>query len=149
MQFNCISCRILFLILIDRGVMKSFQSIFGCFLLAVCLLFFACGSDITATTPNPRTITVTIKNLTLASSVHIYFDLEEPGEANLVSPQDSIIAQVFAKQMGHSVAVHVAKANKPGSIAFYSTDVRVTQTSWDSREAELQWTGAAIIPLGW
>lgn len=81
--------------------------------------------------------------------MHVYFGLEEPGEANLVSPQDSIIAQVFARQMGHSVAVHVAKANKPGSIAFYSTNVRVTQTSWDSREAELQWTGAAIIPLGW
>jgi len=129
--------------------MKSFWSIFGCSLLAVCLLFFACGSDSTTTTPNPRTITVTIKNLTPASSVHVYFDLEEPNEANLVSPQDSIIAQVFARQMGHSVTVHVADGDKQGGFAFYSTNVRVTQTSWDSKEAELQWTGKTIIPLGW
>ncbi len=129
--------------------MKSFWSIFGCSLLAVCLLFFACGSDSTTTTPNPRTITVTIKNLETTGSVHVYFDLEEPAEANLVPPQDSIIAQVLANQIGHSVAVHVADGDKQGGFAFYSTNVRVTQTSWDSREAELQWTGKTIIPLGW
>ncbi len=117
--------------------MKNFRSIFGCSLLAVCLLFFACGSDSTTTTPNPRTITVTIKNLETESSVHVYFDLEEPGEANLVPPQDSIIAQVLARQLGQSVAVHVAEGDKRGGFALYSTSVRVTQTSWDSREAEL------------
>ena len=129
--------------------MKSFWSIFGCSLLAVCLLFFACGGDSSTTTPNPRTITVTIRNLDNIGSVHVYFDVEEPGEANLVSPRDSIIAQVLARQMGHSVAVHVAKGDKPGGVAFYSTNIRVTQTSWDSREAELQWNGITIIPLGW
>lgn len=129
--------------------MKSFLSIFGCSLLAVCLLFFACGSDSPTTTPNPRTITVTIKNLEATGSVHVYFDLEEPAEENLVPPQDSIITQVFARQMGHFVAVHVAEADKPGSFVLYSTNVRVTQTSWDSKEAELHWTGKTIIPLGW
>jgi len=129
--------------------MKSFWSIFGCALLAVCFLLFACGSDSTTTTPNPRTITVTIKNLETASSVYIYFDLEEPAEGNLVPPQDSIIAQVFVNQIGHSVAVHVADGDKPGGFDLYSTSVRVTQTSWDSKQAELQWTGKTIIPLGW
>jgi len=149
MQFYCVSCRILSLILIGRGVMKSFWSIFGCALLAVCFLLFACGSDSTTTTPNPRTITVTIKNLEATGSVHVYFELEEPTEENLVPPQDSIIAQVLARQIGHSVAVYVAEADKPGGFALYSTNVRVTQTSWDSKEAELQWTGKTIIPLGW
>lgn len=129
--------------------MKSFWSIFGCCLLAVCLLFFACGSDSPTTTPNPRTITVTIKNLETTGSVHVYFDLEEPTEENLVPPQDSIIAQVLARQMGHSVAVHVAEGDKPGEFVLYSTNVMVTQSSWDSKEAELQWTGKTIITLGW
>ncbi len=149
MQFFCVSCRILSLILIDRGVMTNFKSLFGCSLLAVCLLFFACGSDNTTGTSNPRTITVTIKNLETARSVHVYFDLEEATEENLVPPKDSIIAQVLARQLGQSVTVHVAEGDKPGGIAFYSTTVRVTQTSWDSREAELQWNGAEIIPVGW
>jgi hypothetical protein len=129
--------------------MKSFWSIFECSLLAVCLLLFACGSDSTAPTPNPRTITVTIKNCEGRGSVHVYFDLEEPTEENLVPPQDSIITQIFARQMGHTVAVHVAEADKPGGFVLYSTNVRVTQTSWDSKEAELHWTGKTIIPLGW
>jgi hypothetical protein len=92
---------------------------------------------------------VTIKNLEATSSVHVYFGFEEPGEENLVPPQDSIIAQVLVRQLGQSVTVNVAEGDKPGGDAFYSTTVRVTQTSWDSREAELRRTGAEIIPVGW
>jgi hypothetical protein len=129
--------------------MSSFRFTFGCLLLVFCLLFFACGSDSTTGTTNPRTITVTIRNLESSSSVHIYFDLEEPSEANLVPPRDFIIAQVFASQIGHSTIVNLAEGDKPGVGAFYTRNVRVTQTSWDSWEAELQWTGAVIIPVGW
>lgn len=129
--------------------MAFYKFVFGCSLLAVCFMFCACGSNSTTSTPNPRTITVTIYNLDATSSVHVYFDLEEPGEENLVSPQDSIIAQVFVRQIGQSVAVHVAAGDKPGGQAFYSTNIRVSQTSWDSREAELRWSGAEIIPMGW
>jgi hypothetical protein len=129
--------------------MTIFKFTFRYFLLAVCVLFFACGSDSTTSSPNPRTITVTIKNLDTIGSVHVYFDLEEPTEENIVPPRDSIIAQVLARQLGHSVAVHVADGDKQGGFAFYSTNVRVTQTSWDSKEAELQWTGAEIIPVDW
>jgi hypothetical protein len=149
MHFFYVWCKILFLILTDRGVMRHFRFIIMSSFLAVFLLFFACGSDDTTSTPNPRTITVTINNLDTISAVHVYFDLEEPGEENLVPPKDSIIAQILARRMGHSVTVHVAEGDKPGSPAFYSRSVRVTQTSWDSGEAELRWTGTEIIPLGW
>lgn len=149
MHFFCDSCRILFLVLSDRGVMRYFRPILGRFLLTVCLLFFACSSDNTTGTSSQRTITVTIKNLEAASSVHVYFDLEEPSEQNLVPPQGSIIAQIPVRQIGQSVTVNVAEGDKPGGEAFYTRNVRVTQTSWDSREAELQWTGTEIIPVGW
>ena len=129
--------------------MRHFRLIIRCSFIAVCLLFFACGSDNTTSTSNPRTIVVTIRNLETTSAVHVYFDAEEPSEANLIPPQGSIIAQVLARQIGQSVAVNVAEGDKPVSEAFYTRSVRVTQTSWDSREAELQWTGAEIIPVGW
>ena len=149
MHFFCVSCRILFLILVDQGVIRKFQLIFGSSLLAVCLLCFACGSDSTTSTSNPRTISLTIRDLGTTSSVHVYFDMEKPSEANLIPSQDHIIPQGLVRQIGQSVAVHVAEGDKPGSGAFYSRNVRVTQTSWDSREAELQWTGTEIIPVGW
>lgn len=149
MLFFCVWCRILFSIMIVCGVMRHFRFILKCAFFAVCLVFFACGSDSTTGTSNPRTIVVTIKNLETAASVHVYFDMGEPSEANLIPPQDSIIAQVFARQMGQSVTVNVAEGDKPGAPAFYSRSVGVTQTSWDSREAELQWTGVEIIPVGW
>ena len=135
--------------MIVRGVMRHFRLIFKCALFAVCLVFFACGSDSTTGTSNPRTIVVTIKNFETADSVHVYFDMEEPSEANLIPPRDSIIAQVLVGQLGQSVTVNVAEGDRPGEPAFYSRSVRVTQTSWDSREAELQWTGVEIIPVGW
>jgi hypothetical protein len=117
--------------------------------LAVCLLFFACGGDDTTSISNPRTLSVTIRNLDSIGAVHIYFDLEEPSEENLVQPKESIKAQVLAERIGQSVTVHVSKGDKPGAPAFYSTNVRVTQTSWDSGEAELRWTGTEIISIGW
>ena len=149
MQFFYISCRILFLMLTDRNVMKYFRFVCACSFLSVCLQFFACGSDSTNGTSNPRTITVMIWNLEARGAVHVYFDLEEPTDENLVQAQESIIALILARQIGQSVTVHVAEGDKPKAPAFYSRSIRVTQTSWDSREAELHWTGAEIIPLGW
>ncbi|MGD9345705.1 MAG: hypothetical protein PVH84_07570 [Candidatus Aminicenantes bacterium] len=111
-------------------------------------MFFACGSDSTTGTPNPRTITVTIKNLQADTAVHIFIGGGEPSDENLVLPKESIIAMVFAPRLGHTVTVYVAQ-DKPGSLPSYSRDVRVTQTAWESRTAELHWTGRAIIPVGW
>jgi hypothetical protein len=128
--------------------MRNFRSFFACILAAVLFLFVACGSDSTTGTPNPRTITVTIRNLGALNAVHIYIGGGEPSDENLVLPKESIISMVFAPRMGHTVTVYVAQ-DKPGSIPFYSFSVRITQVSWDSREAELQWTGLEIIPVGW
>jgi hypothetical protein len=91
---------------------------------------------------------VNIRNLDEINAVHIYIDGGEPNDENLVLPKETIIAMVFAPRIGHSVTVYVAQ-NKIGSIPFYSASVRVTPTSWDSREAELHWTGNEIIPVGW
>ena len=137
MHFFYASCRISSLILDDRGVMRNFGLVSCFYLLTVCILLFACGSDRTTSTPNPRTIAVTIKNLEARNSVHVYVDLEEPSEEKLVLPQDSIIAQILTRHIGWSVTVYVSKGDKSEAPAFYSTNVRVTQTSWDSREAEL------------
>lgn len=127
----------------------SIRVSFAVILLTVFVLSLACSSDKTTSPTNPRTIVVTVRNLESVSSVHVYFDLEEPTEENLIPPKGNIIAQVEARQMGQSKTVHVAKGDKPGAPAFYSTTVRVTQTSWDSREAELRWTGVEIVPVGW
>lgn len=148
MQFFCVSCRILSLILICLDDMRNFRSIFAYILVALLFLCSGCGGDSTTGTPNPRTITVTIRNLSLSEAVHIYFDGGDPNDENLVLPSESIISMVYAPQIGHTVTVYVAQ-DKPGSIPFYSLSVRITQTSWDSRQAELQWTGAQIIPSGW
>lgn len=116
--------------------------------MAGCFLFFACGSDSTTGAPNPRTITVTIKNLDSLRAVHIYIGEGEPSDENLVPPKESIITMVFVPRMGYNFTVYVAQ-DKPGSLPSYSRGVRVTQTSWESRAAELHWTGGAIIPVGW
>jgi len=148
MQFFCVSCRILSLILICRDEVRNIRSIFMCILVALLFLLSGCGSDSTTAAPNPRTITVTIRNLNLSEAVHIYFDGGDPSDENLVGPSESIISMVYAPRIGHMVTVYAAQ-DKPGSIPFYSLSVRITQTSWDSRQAELHWTGAQIIPLGW
>lgn len=128
--------------------MRNSRFVFGCSLVASLLLFFACNSDSTTSSPNPRTITVTIKNLDVVRAVHIYIGEGDPSEENLVLPNESIISMVLAPQIGHVITVYVAK-NRPGSIPFYSLNVRVSQTAWDSREAELHWTGGEIVPVGW
>ncbi len=128
--------------------MRKFWIVSGGSFLTVCFLFFACGSDHTTGAPDPRTITVTIKNLDARYAVHIYIGDGEPSDENLVLPKESNIAMVFAPQIGHTVTVYVAQ-DKPGSLPFYSLGIRITQTAWDSREAELHWTGAQIVPVGW
>jgi hypothetical protein len=126
--------------------MNLFRSIFVCILVAIFLV--SCSSDNTTSAPNPRTITVTIRNLDVVNAVHIYIGQGEPSDQNLVLPKESIISMVFVPRIGHSVTVYVAQ-DKPGSLPFFSLNVRVTQTSWDSREAELHWTGGEIVPVGW
>jgi hypothetical protein len=148
MQFFYNSCRILFLILVERGVMRHFRFIICSPLLAVCLLFFACSSESTTNAPNPRTITVTITNLDAINAVHIYFSGGDPSEENLVHPEESIITMVLANRLGHMVTVYVTQ-DKPGSLPFYSLSIRISQTSWDSGKAELHWTGSQIVPVGW
>ena len=127
----------------------SIRVLFVLVLLTVFVLLIACSSDKTTSPKNPRSIVVTIKNLESVKSMHIYFDLDEPTDENLVPPKDSIITQVEARQIGQSKTVHVAEGDKRGAPAFYSTTVRVTQNSWESREEELQWTGVEIVPVGW
>jgi hypothetical protein len=128
--------------------MRDFRSLFACIFVAIFFLCAGCGSDSTTGTPNPRTITVTIRNFSAHNAVHIYVGEGEPNDENLVLPKESIISMVFAPRMGHTVTVYVA-LDKPGSIPFYSSSVRITKASWDSREAELRWTGSEIIPVGW
>jgi hypothetical protein len=135
--------------MIARSFQKRFWPLWGFSLLAVCLLLCACSSDTTTSVTNPRSITVSIKNLENNRSVHVYFNQGEPSEENLVSPRGEIITQISVQNIGQSVTVHVAEGDKAVSIPFYSRDVRVTQTSWDSRQAELHWTGSSITPVGW
>ena len=148
MKLFCNSCKILSFILTDRGEMRSYRFVFACSLMAGCLLFFACAGDSTTSAPNPRTITVTIKNLDQFNAVHIYIGEGDPSDENLVNPKESIVTMVFVPRIGYNVTVYVAQ-DKPGSLPSYSRDIRVTQTAWESRVAELHWTGASIIPVGW
>jgi len=81
-------------------------------------------------------------------AVHIYIGDGEPNDENLVLPKESLITMVHALRLGYTVTVHVAQ-DKPGSLPFYSRDVRVAETAWETRVAELRWTGKEIIPVGW
>lgn len=124
------------------------RSFFGCFLVAGCLFFGDCGTNSSTSAPEPRTIAVTIRNLDAINAVHIYIGEGEPSDANLVRPNESILSMVLALRIGYIVSVYVAQ-DKPGSLPFYSSSVRITQLSWDSMEAEIHWTGSEIVPLGW
>ncbi len=132
----------------DRGIMRHFRLIIRCSFIAVCLLFFACGSDSTTGAPNPRTLTLAIKNLKATDAVHVYFETGQPGPDNLVNPQSSIQTIILAHGVGHIFSVYVDDAADPGGTALLTINVEVTATSYNSGTAELQWTGTDLLGIG-
>lgn len=129
--------------------MRHFRFISICSFIAVCHLFFACVSDITTGTTNPKTITVKISNLEATGAVHVYFEKEQPSSSNLVNPQSNIKSTILAHRIGHIFSVYVDDAKNPGGVALLTTNVEVTAMSFNSRTAELHWTGDDLLRIEW
>ena len=126
----------------------------GRFFLPLCILllivtFYSCSSESGAETPQSRNIVVTIRNLEDQRAVHVYFETEQPSSSNLVNPQASIQANILAHRVGHIFSVYVDDAADPGGTALLTTNVEVTETSYNSGTAELQWTGTELLRIGW
>jgi hypothetical protein len=126
----------------------------GKFFLPLCILlliisFSACGSENTSATDQSRNITVTIRNLEDSRAVHIYFETEQPSSSNLVNPESSIQSTILAHRIGHKFSVYVDDAADPGGTALLTTNVEVSDQSWNSQTAELHWTGSELLRIGW
>jgi hypothetical protein len=129
--------------------MKAYRFIFPLCVLLLIISFSACSSENTSATPDSRNITVTLRNLEDTRAVHIYFETEQPSSSNLVNPQSSITSTILAHRIGHKFSVYVDDAADPGGTALMTTNVEVTEQSWNSRTAELHWTGTELLRIGW
>jgi hypothetical protein len=129
--------------------MKIFRFTLPLCLLLLIITFISCSSESGADTPESRNIVVTIRNLEDNRAVHIYFETEQPSSGNLVNPQSSIEKTILAHRIGHIFSVYVDDAANPGGTALLTTNVEVTSTSYNSRTAELQWTGNDLLRIGW
>ncbi len=130
------------------------MKIYKCFLLLGILLliviaFSACSSSSGADTPESRNIVVTIRNLEDQRAVHVYFETDQPDSTNLVNPQSSIQKTILAHRVGHMFSIYVDDAADPGGTALLTTNVEVTETSYNSGTAELHWTGDDLLRIGW
>lgn len=126
----------------------------GRFILPLCILvsvisFSACSGERTTANPESRNITVTIRNLEDVRAVHVFFETEQPSSSNLINPQSSITKTILAHRIGHKFSVYVDDAANPGGTALLTTNVEVTEQSWNSRTAELHWTGTDLLRIGW
>ena len=125
----------------------------GKFFLPLCILlliitFNSCSSESGAETPESRNIVITIRNSDQIA-VHIYFETEQPASSNLVNPGSSIQSTILAHRVGHIFSVYVDDAADPGGTALLTTNVEVTETSFNSGRAELEWTGTELLRIGW
>ena len=117
-------------------------------ILILVIFFSACSSSDTQAEES-RTITVTLRNLEDDRDVHIYFETDQPGNQNFVARDSSIVTSILARRVGHVFNVYVDDAANVGGQALLTTNVTVTQTSWDARAAELHWTGTDLLTIGW
>jgi len=129
--------------------MKVYRFIFPLCVLLLIISFSCCSSENTSANSESRNITVTLRNLEEVRAVYIYFETEQPSSSNLVNPQSSITATILAHRIGHKFSVYVDDAANPGETALLTTNVEVTEQSWNSRTAELQWTGTELLRIGW
>lgn len=129
--------------------MKLDKFFFSLCVLLLIISFFACSGENTSATEQSRNITVTLRNLEESRAVHIYFETEQPSSSNLVNPQSSIQSTILAHRIGHKFSVYVDDAADPGGTALLTTNVEVTEQSWNSQTAELHWTGTDLLRIGW
>lgn len=120
------------------------------FFLVLILLFSSCGSDTTNTeTETARDITVTLRNND-TKAVHMLFEGYKVGNENHVNPGSSIQATVTAQRIGHKFSFYVYDAADPDGVPLWTTtSIEVTETSWNSRAAELHWEGDNLLFVGW
>lgn len=129
--------------------MKRGKFFFPICILLLIIFYSSCGSDSTSENEQSRTITVTLRNLEDARAVHIYFETQHPDQSTLVNPGSNITTAILARRVGHNFNVYVDDAANPGGVPLLTTSVTVTQTSWNSREAELRWNGTTLERIGW
>lgn len=129
--------------------MKLNKFFFPLCILLLILIYSSCGGENTSATEQSRNITVTIRNLEESRAVYIYFETEQPADSNLVQPQSSIQSVILAHRIGHKFSVYVDDGDNPGGTALLTTNVEVTEQSWNSQTAELQWTGTDLLRIGW
>lgn len=91
-----------------------------------------------------RTITVIMKNLG-TEAVHIFLEGQMINENNLIPAGESGTTSFLAKSLGHKVSFYVAR----DEVVIYTTNCAVSQSSWDSRQAEVDWTGKALLCASW
>ena len=128
--------------------MKIFRPILILCIFLLPLFFCACsGSESQA--EEYRVITITIRNQESDRDVHIYFGTDEVNQDNFIARNSSIQSEILAKATGHTFNVYVEDAANLEDIPLLTTNVTVTDTSWNARVAELHWTGAELQPVGW
>jgi len=116
----------------------------------VCMLMFAIGCKSTEEAEGPRTISVTTRNLDNQHAIHVHFESDWPTDDNYIVPGGTITLSVTAQRVGHHSSVYVKDGVDPQGIApLQTTSVVVTEQSWESRTAEMNWDGAALTFIGW
>jgi len=129
--------------------MKICKIILPLCLLLLIITFISCSGDSGSSSPTSRNIVVTIRNLEDQRAVYIYFETEQPASSNLVNPQSSIQTTIIAHRVGHRVSIYVKDASDLDLLPLVTTNVVVTEASFNSGTAEVQWTGTEILFIGW
>lgn len=116
----------------------------------VCVLMFAIGCKSSESEEGPRTIVVTTRNLDTQNAIHVHFESDWPTEENYIAPGGTITLNLTAQRVGHHSSVYVKDGVDPQGVApLQTTSVTVTETSWNSRVAEMNWDGNALTFIGW
>lgn len=128
--------------------MKFSRLILPMCLFLLIITFISC-SESGSSTPTSRNIVVTLRNLEDQRAVHIYFETDQPSDDNLVNPQSSIQTTIIAHRVGHRVSVYVKDAANLEALPLMTTNVVITETSYNSGTAEASWTGTELLFIGW
>jgi hypothetical protein len=128
--------------------MKISRLILPMCLFLLIITFISC-SESGSSTPTSRNIVVTLRNLEDQRAVHIYFETEQPAASNLVNPQSSIETTIIAHRVGHRLSVYVKDASDLELLPLETTNVVVTEASYNSGTAEVHWTGTELQFIGW
>jgi len=91
-----------------------------------------------------RTITVVMKNLGI-EAVHIFLEGQTINDSNLIPPGKTKTTSFLAKSVGQKVSFYVARDD----VVIYTTNCAVSQSSWENRQAEVDWTGEALLCASW